>query len=212
MDQYYTNYKSATDFFTLEDFIFNCGAVLEQFYLEAYAIERATIRQDKQDEVVSFSHDWLIEKILDVKPVDGVLTAMMDFGILSFPYDAQNTGLQEVLPSGIGGIELERSNLTEIWQYKLLPRTNRIFWRVIRNRIEFFNHGVCRLSNVRVVYVPAISPEMEVPESLVEMAITKAVTRMKELGKDAVVKKSLDGNQNKTLATEIDTTALGKNG
>jgi len=204
MDQFFQNFKSASEFFVLDDFIFNCAAALGEFYLQAFEAQRGELRQEKQDEVVAFSHDWLSEGVLKVKDLE----AAIDFDFMSFPNDKQDSGIQEVFSVKPANVDLERSNLTEIWQYKFLPLTNRIFWRIDRKKIKFFNKGEGNISEVRVLYVPARSNTMEVPQSLVQYAIDTTVMKMKEKAQAVVVKKSLDGNQNKVLQTEIDPESL----
>lgn len=204
MDEFYQNYRSGSDFFTLKDFIFNCQAQIAAAFQQGFETERAKLRQEKQDAVVSFSHDWLNEQVLKVEHKSHETFAELTQHPMSFVYDKQDTGIQEVFPVDPRGVELERSNLTEIWQYKYLPATNRIFWRVDRGKLKFFNKGICSIDRVRVLYVPSVSEAMDVPDGIIDLAVTNTVAKMKQLAQGVVIKKSLDGNDNKTLETEID--------
>jgi hypothetical protein len=56
--------------------------------------------------------------------------------------------------------------------------------------------------------VPAISDDMMVPDALVDLAVVQTVARMKQIAEGVVVKKTLDGNDNKVLQTEINSAAL----
>lgn len=206
MDQYYAQFKSANDFFGLEDFIFACGACLGEYYLQNFEAMRTLLRAEKKDEVVGFSHDWLAEKYLKVENDKGILFSTIDFDFMSFPYDKQDTGIQNIFSTN--GVELERINVDSFWMFKLLPATNRVFWWIEKGRIRYYKKGDCSINQIKVTYVPGINNEMEVPDSLVEYAIKSSVTRIKDLVQGNVVKKSLDQNQNKVLQTEIDPSAL----
>lgn len=203
-DQYYQNYRSNTDFFELKDFIFHCGATIADTYRQGFDIKYQEIRQDKQDEVVSFSHDWLSEQFLPVVRKKNEIYAVLGEMPMSFPFDQQDSGIQEVFSQEPFGTTLERSNITEIWQQKYYPATSHVFWWVDQNKIRFYNKGICNVERIRVLYVPTISANMQVPDGVIEIAVINTVVKMKEIAKGIVIKKSLDQNDNKILQTEID--------
>lgn len=205
MDEYYLNYKSETDFFTLQDFIFHCGATLTGAFQQGFDAMRAELRAEKQDEVVAFSHNWLSQTdVLQVQRQNNQVFVELDQPVMSFLTDAQNTGIQEIIPIAPTDVELERSNISQIWQFKLLPATNRIFWYPVGNKINFFNKGDCHIQQLQVLYIPGISDTMLVPGGLVNYAISTTLAVMKQLNEGTVVKKSLDLNQNKIINTEVD--------
>lgn len=203
MDQFYQNYRSNTDFFELKDFIFHCGSTLAAAFQQGYTEKYAEMRADRQEEVISFSHDWLAEQDLKVDRNAREPFVKLIQHPMSFPFDQQDTGIQEVFALSPWGTELERSSITEVWQQKYYPATNRIFWWLDRDKIRFYNKGGCNIETVRVLYVPQISEDMQVPDALVDMAVVQTVARMKQIAEGVVIKKSLDGNDNKILQTEL---------
>lgn len=204
MDQFYQNYRGASDFFTLPDFKFNCMATIAGAFKAEFDVKYSELRQERQDEIVAFSHDWLSEQVLKVEYQSHDTFAVLKQHPMSFPYDKQDTGIQEVFSAQPVGTVLERSNLTEVWMYRYLPATNRIFWWVDRGKIRFFNKGTCVVNEVRVLYVPTVCENMDVPDGVIDLAVTGTVAKMKQLEQGVVIKKSLDQNDNKTLETEID--------
>lgn len=204
MDEFYQNYRSGSDFFTLSDFSFHCMSTIAAAFKAEFEQRRAELRQDRQDEIVSFSHDWLSEQILTVEHKSREIFAVLEQRPMSFPFDMQDTGIQEVLPLSPFGTILERSSITEIWQFRYLPATDRIFWYLDRGKLKFFNKGSCTINEIRVLYVPTICETMDVPDGIIDVAVSGTVAKMKQLAQGVVIKKSLDENDNKTLETEID--------
>lgn len=204
MDQFYQNYRGGTDFFELKDFVFYCGTTIAGAFQEGYSEKYAELRQEGGEEVVSFSHDWLLEQVLEVKKEKRETYAQLKQRPMSFPFDKSDIGAQEVFSVDPYGTTLERSNITEIWQQKYYPATDRIFWWVDRDKIRFFNKGECNINVIRLLYVPEISSNMDVPDALVPLAVMETVARMRQIEKGVVIKKSLDQNDNKILQTEID--------
>lgn len=208
-DSWYQNYKSNSEFFGIEDFVFHVGATVADAFQQEYRAQYAELRQQKSDSVVIFDPSWLNEQILPVENKDGELSATLKFSILNFAYDQQTVGVQSVFSTKPNpGRELERSSVNETWMYPYLPVTDRIFYRVDRDKIKVFKGGLCNVNEIRVLYVPAIGEDMIVPDGLVDYAITNTVIKMKQLKDGVLVKKSLDGNVNKIPETEIDKLAL----
>lgn len=209
MDLFYTDFKSNTDFFDLSDFILYSGNTLTGYYLSEYRQMKAEMRADRQEEVVAFSEGVLSEQVLEVKNIDGVLTSELECPVMSFPYDEQSTGIQQVLPTRSRDCQnLERSNINQIWQFKHLPITDRIFWYADGNEIKYFVNAIEPLNKVRVLYVPLVNKNMSVPSSLIDFVTTNTVMKMKQIAAGVVVRESLSGNQNKTLETEINKSDL----
>lgn len=208
MDQFYQNYRSGTDFFELKDFVFHCGASLGAAFQAGYDQKYAELRQENMEEVVSFSHDWLLDQYLKVEHKGKETFAVLKQQPFSFPYDKQDCGVQELFSVEPYGTVLERSNITEVWQQPYYPATSHIFWWVDRTKIRFFNKGGCTVNEVRLLYVPTICDTMQVPDALVEMTVIDTVARIKQLAQGVVIKKSLDQNDNKVLQTELDAKQL----
>ena len=210
MDNYYQQFKNDnTDFFSLEDFIQYCGnsvaAIYNTFYLEQYK----EIRGDKKDEVVTFDIGWLDEMMLDVKETDGRLFSKFSKSIFTFPFDRSNTGLQNVfIVNPNDRCECERSNINNIWQLEYIPQTNKIFFYVDKGGLGFVNKGMCNVKKVRVLYVPSVYADMNVPDGIIEMVVQKTVLSMRQMADKHIVKKSLDGNDNQIIESEINKLSL----
>ncbi len=206
MDDYYSNYKQDSQFFELSDFIFAAGATLGDYYKNEFLAKYNEIRQEKSEEIVTFSPDILIDKVVDVK--DGI--AKFGESYMSFLYDRNSVGIQiiqVVKPEG-DCVDLERSNLAQLWQLKLLPATNTIFWIVERGNIRFYNKGEFNVQKVRVFYVPGIGENTLVPDSLVDWVVSNTVVKKKQINQGNVVKKAINENPNMVLESEIDKTQL----
>jgi hypothetical protein len=205
MDAYYQQYRAASEFFDLEDFVFHIGATVADAFQQEYRTQYAELKQEKSDSVVAFDPSWLNEQILNVENKDGELVAILTNPVLNFAYDQSTVGIQNVFSVKPNpGVELERSTVNETWQYKYLPKTDRIFFRPERDKIKFFKNGNGNVNKIRVLYVPAIGENMEIPDGLVDYSIKTTVIKIRSLGDKNIVKKSLDGNQNKLIETEAD--------
>lgn len=212
MDLYYQNYKTPTDFFSLEDFQFHIGAAATSFYDQLYRLEYARMKSEGETgEVVSFSNDFLSSQILKVQKDENEYFSNLIFDVLSFTYDQSNVGIQNVFvtiprPS----YELERSDIDEFWQFAYLPQTNRIFWALDGERIRYRTVGKCNIQEVRVVYVPSIDGtdgEVEMPDGIVDNVINSCLQKMRAMA-GRPVKMSLDGNMNETIQTEMNPKAI----
>lgn len=208
MDLFYSEYKGDDDFFNIDDFVLNCGNTLSDLYLQEYRIQYQQIRQEKRDEVVAFSSEWLFSEVLDVKLIEGEYTSILSQRVMSFPYDSQNVGLQEVIGIVPRGTCLERSNLTEVWQYKYLPQSGNIFYRLKKDKILFFKNGACNINKIEAFYVPSPAADSEVPDGVINYVVNTTVSVMKQILAGVVVDKSNDDNPNKILQSEINKTSL----
>lgn len=206
-DLYYGNFRSNTDFFQLQDFVFHCGNAITALYQAEFREKYQELRSERKEEVVGFSTDWLNESDVKITLKDGKTYADIDFNVMSFPYDKQNSGYQNVFIIKQGKwITAKRSSINEIWQYQFLPNTDDIFFYPTKGKLNFFNKGILSLSqaDVKVFYVPSVSDDMLVPDGIIETVIVNTVAMMKQIQNGNVIKKSIDGNQNKTLQTEVD--------
>lgn len=210
MDQDIRNFRSETDFFTLEDYIFHCGASLGEFYRQEFLNKYAELRQEKKDELVSLDPEILNEAVLKVEKKDGRWFATLPEDVFSFPFERSSSGYQHIeATKPAGACSLERMNIAEKWQFEHYPYTETIFWYPRgRREINFITKGYGNLAEVSVLYAPAISDTMLVPDALVKMVITDAVSTMKGLGQGTVVKTVSDLNSNKIIQTEINKAAL----
>lgn len=209
MDSYLQNYRTGSDFFTLYDFTLRAATTITDIYQKYYDQQYAMLRADRQQEVVAFPSEMLLDQVLEVEKVDEEYIAKLQFPFMGFMGDNNTCGVQEIIPIKPATVELERSSISEPWQYKLLPFTGRIFWRAQREAIKFFKKGFCNISIVKVLYVPAIMDvhgtlldDALIPDGLVDQAIVQTVAKMKGIAQGTVVKELNDGQSNKILENE----------
>lgn len=208
MDQFFQSYKSSSQFFDIDDFVFYTGATIADIYRQEAQAKYTELRSLRQEEVVSFPADWLLEQRLKIARKDNETYAELVEPVMGFSWDNQVIGVQDIIPIKPIDAIFERTTQDAAWQSRHLPFTNRVFWYVKRNRIVFQNKGGCNINEVSVLYIPAINDSMLVPESIVDMAITQTVMKMKQVAQGAVVKKSTDGNQNMVMEGEINKQSL----
>lgn len=202
-DAWYQDYKSDFQFFTLDDFINNCGNTIAGIYQRFYDQQYAMLRQERKDEVVTFDVGMLSEQILKVTNVNGILSADILQPIMTFMSDQSSTGIQLVYDDK-NRQQIERTTFSEAWQLEYAPKVNKIFFYPQVNKLSFINKGDCTIQEVRVLYVPAMFDEAVVADTVADEAIQKTILEMKQLADKNVVKKSLDNNENAILQSEID--------
>ena len=204
MDQFYKQFKTNSDFFGLDDFVARVGGVVADFYFQLYREKYAEIRADGNSsaEVVQFDPLHLNEQILEV---DKKGFAEYKYPVMSFVYDQQSVGVQEVLDDKTGEEVFRRTSKIK---KSLLPHTDRAYYRVKKKGLEIITDG-CKVERVAVAYIPAVSNEVdwEVPDVLVENTIIRVVASMRELD-PGLVKKTNDQNQNMAPETEINKNSL----
>ena len=209
MDSFYQSYKSSSQFFDLDDFVFYTGATIADIYQQEAKLRYAELRALKQEDVVSFPADWLLEQQLKVTRKNNETYVELEQPVMGFSFDHQVLGIQDVLPIKPVNAIFERTSQAAAWQSRLLPYTHRTFWYAVNNKIHFFNKSGCNISEVRVLYVPAIGDDMLVPDGIMKMAIDQTVATMKQLSQGTVEKKGMDNQgTNKTIETEMNKMAL----
>jgi len=210
MDGYFQNFRDNSSFFVLEDFMLRAATIIAEFYQKSYDAQYAMNRADKSDEVISFSSDILSEQDLKVERKDQEVFSTLAFPVMAFIHDKQSTGAQELIPVNPYNAQLERSNITEVWQYKLMPLTERIFWRLQGDKIKYFKNGFANINEVKLLYVPAVldksgnvQADALIADGVAEMAINSTIMKMKGEKDGVVVKKLNDENDNKVLQNEV---------
>lgn len=208
MDSYFQDFRAASSFFTLPDFVYHTGATIAGAYQQEYQRQYAENRQEQKEELVSFDPSWLNEQVLKVESKNGELIATLAEPIMSFLYDRCTAGIQFVFATKPRPeFELERLSLEEKWQAAYIPFSNRVYFVPQRDKIMLVKKGNCNVAEIRVLFIPAISNTLIVPDGLIEYAITNTVQRMKAYKDGVVVKKSLDGQQNMAFQTEMNPNA-----
>lgn len=206
-DLWYQQFKSDFQFWELQDFIDNAGNTIAGIYQQYYQAQYKDLRGEKKDEVVTFDTGMLSEQVLDVENKEGVLSAKIIHPVMTFMYDSNNTGIQVVMDE-LNKTELERTTITELWQLRYMPKTNRIFFYGDINKINFVNKGDCNLKKVRVLFVPQMHPDAVVADTIVDDAVQQTILQMKQLADKVVVKKTLDNNDNLIINAEMDKAQL----
>lgn len=200
MDLYYQDFKSDSDFFSLDDFIDFCGNAVTDYYQQEFLSQYRELKAEKKDEIVSFPDSCLAIDTLEVKD----LKAKLKNPFAAFPRDNQNTGIQNVFITEPTMSIAERGNIDTIWQFAYLPSTNRIFFRVEGDTLIFYKKGSANVKEVQIYYVPTANKDMLVPDGIIEYVVMNVPAKMKQVAQGTIVKKSGDGNPNKVLETEID--------
>lgn len=219
MDQFFQQYKGENDFFDLEDFISMCGNTVSALYLTYYQQQYAQLRQDRNMEGISFDAGWLLSQEVAVENKDGYLFATLEKSVMTFPYDNNSCGVQNVfIIEPFSNDELERTTISGLWQLKYIPKTNRIFFYsdvpatgcVTISKLGFVNKGNCNIKKIRVLYVPSMNSDANVPDGLIADAVIKTVLAMKQISTGSVIDETENQNSNKILQTEIDKNTLTK--
>jgi hypothetical protein len=209
MDLYYQSYKSSSQFFDLDDFVFYTGSTIADIFQQEARVKYAELRALKEESVVCFPADWLLQQTLKVQRKNNEIYVDLELPVMGFSYDNQVIGIQDILPVKPKDATFERTTLAAAWQIKLAPYVNRTFWYAVKDRVIFQNKALCNIVEVNVLYVPAIGSDMLVPDGIIKMAVDQTVATMRQLGQSVVEKKGIDGQgQNKTIETEMNKLAL----
>lgn len=208
-DDFEQNYANGTSFFTLSDYVIRAGNVAADFYRNQWKAMYDELRQESRDEVVGFDPSVLSEQLVKVKREGGEFIGDLERPAMSLPYDKQSSGFSNIFDVK-SGVELERSNVNETWQYQYQPYTNRLFYRIDRNKIKIFTKGAANVQEVRVLYVPSISigdGEAELPNGMVNYVIMTTVSQMRALA-DRPIKMAIDQNPNQKFETEFNSQSI----
>lgn len=212
MDDFNQNYSDGTSFFLIEDFIYRIGNIAADMYRTLWRQMYDEIRQERRDEVVGFEPSVLSEQVVKVKKEGMEWVGEIEKPAMSLPYDKQSSGFNNVFDAKTG-IELERSNINETWQYQYLPYSNRLFYRIDKNRLKIFTKGSANIQEARMLYVPSISigdGDAELPDGMVNYVITNTVGYMRAMQQGKIIKKSLDGQENMIMESEINKESVTK--
>ena len=209
-DLYNQSFRTdTTTFFLLEDFIFYVGNTISQMYDALYQRQYNENRADKKDELVSFDSTVLSEQILEVENKDGRLFAKYKQPVMSFAYDNNTIGVQDIYPiKPQGNYQFERTTSSGMWQLEYVPYVDKIFFYGNSEGIVFKIKGACNIKTIAVHYVPSMYPEAIIPDGMIQPAILATVMAMKQVAAGVISKETLDGNYNKIIQTELNKTAL----
>lgn len=210
MDLYYTNYKSNSEYFDLEDFVAHCGGVLGAAYEQEYQRARAEMRQEKRDEIVALDASILIPEVGEVKEDDQGLYTILGTQPMAFPFDNQGIGVQDVdFVKPKSGIKFERTTAAGKYALDYIPTCMVIWFYVSGNKIRFVNKTNTKFDKIVALIAPSVnSPKLLVPDGIVEYVITTAAMTIKQGASGTIVKKASDSNPNKIIQTEADLSSL----
>ena len=197
---YFQDYKSSAEFFELSDFVFFVGSS----YAEMLAAEFDKARAEAGNDVVEFAGDLVSVKEIETKKDSRGFYAELPESIMSFPYDARNSGIQNILPAREKAFEYIRSTTSQAWMDNLMPATNKVFWSLMGNRIDLFSNLRTPPEYSTIIYVPAISNTVIIADGRVNTIIKSTISMLRESAKNFIIKENNDGNLNKTERSESD--------
>jgi len=209
MDLYYEDYASNTDFYDINDFIFQTGSAYAALLQAEYNQHRAEMRADRQEGYATFSHDWLQTQTIQItRSKEEGDYYLLKQKPMSFPFDMWDIGIQNVFPVGARFTkELIRDSIDKSWQDDLLPNTKNVFWSLIQDRIIVKCNSVMVSPPpfIRIIYVPDVSPDLEIPASRNAIITTTVISMMRKIVDEGhLVKTTNNQNKNTLPVTEND--------
>ncbi len=205
IDLFYQDYKSTSQFWDLEDGIYFAGVAYGDLLGQEYKAEYNQMLALREEGIVQFSHDWLqVEELKLKNGDDGPYIELANLP-MSFPYDKQDVGIQNIFVTGskFSG-EIVRSTIASMWQDKYLPNTTTIFWALLQNKIYFKSTQAAPPSAFKVVYVPEVNDNLKIPNSRENLIVQMAVQLMLKAKEGNLVKETNDQNKNVAPVTELD--------
>lgn len=205
MNLYFEDFANGAEFFDIDDFVRYTGIAYADLIGQEYLVMYNQNRQDGNMDIIEFSHDWLKTEV--VKKQSGVEGFFIELSqpIMSFPFDRKDSGIQNIFP--VGGKfkgEFIRSSISEIWKDQYLPLTQHVYWALLENKIYLSSNLVDPPLEMRVVYVPEASENLNIPSSRQQSVIKNTIQLMREAAKGYVVKENNNQNLNPIIQTETD--------
>lgn len=205
MNLYFQDYANGAEFFDIDDFISYTGMSYADLLGQEYQIMYNQMRQDGEANIVEFSHDWLKQEVLERQKGDEGYFIELSQGVMSFPYDKRDVGVQNIFPvKNEFKSELIRSSISEIWMDEYLPLSNKVFWALLGNKIYLSSKLAEPPLKVRVVYVPSVSEDLDIPASRQKMVMDNTIKMMRESARGFLVKETNNQNLNEAPQTELD--------
>lgn len=203
MNLYFEDYANGAEFFDLYDFInytsISYADLLGQEYITMYNQMRA----DADYNVIEFSHDWLKTEVVKRGKGEEGWFAELSQPVMSFPFDKSDIGIQNIFPLASNfKFELIRSSISQAWQDEYLPLTCKVFWSLLGQTIYLSGSIKEPPPQLRVVYIPAASPDLDIPASRQKMVIQNTIQLMREAARGYLVKETNNQNLNPLPVTE----------
>lgn len=205
LDLFYQDYKGTTQFWDVSDATYFAGVAYADLLSQEYMLVYKSMKQDGDEDIVTFSHDWLATEIAKVQQDGDGYYIELENSPMSFPYDKQDVGIQNVFP--VGGKfkgELIRNSINKIWVDDYLPITNKIFWALLKNRLILKGVGKTPPSSLKVVYVPCVNDNLLIPDTRQNNVVQMTLKLMMEAKTGNIVKETNDQNKNTAPQTEFD--------
>ncbi len=203
MNLYFEDYANGAEFFDIDDFVQYTGMAYADLLGQEYIGMYNQMRQDGDNSVIEFSHDWLkTEVVKREKDNEGYFVNLLE-PIMSFPYDKRDVGLQNIFPVGtqFKG-ELIRSSISESWLDEYIPLSCKVYWSLLGKKIYLSTTMGEPPASLRVVYVPSLSDSLEIPASRQKMVIDNTIKMMREAARGFLVKETNNQNLNELPITD----------
>ncbi len=202
MDAYFQDYAPADGFFRIEDFADWLGKAYGKYADEtAKEIYKNTL-QEMGIGQITFSQDWWVKKVLDVKEE----AAPLEFKYMGFTYDMQQSGIQEIMPIGNHSCgSFMRTTLTDLWILGNMSRNNIVWWYTDFDKIKFKTSANLP-KQIAVYYIPSPDDdEFKIPPSKAFEIATLAFNFMVAAKKETqFVDDTNNANKNILPQTETD--------
>lgn len=205
LNLFYGDYANGAEFLDADDFIYYAGLSYTDLLGQEYQIMYNQMRADGDENVIEFSHDWLKTEVIKREKDNEGYYVKLSEQVCSFPYDKRDVGIQNVFP--VGGKfknEVIRSSISSIWQDSYLPLTKNVFWGLLEDRIYFSSNLVDPAPEYRIVYVPGVSDNLQIPASRQKMVIDNTIKLVKESLRGTIIKETNNQNLNVAPVTEAD--------
>jgi hypothetical protein len=213
MDLYYRDYKSDDAFLDVEHFERLCTAAYNHLVYEEYRENKILNTRLMGFSAVSLSQDWLRRETFKVQE-DAERKEMyveLPGKPFSFPFDTMASGIQHVRPLGSPCTDFIRvSPEDEFHMCAVMPRTRKVFWFGLGDRIVIKNYAHCKLKEVEVAYVPKLTddPESQISDAKEMAVITTALNLALAARNGNVIDTTNNSNPNTLPQTETDLSAL----
>lgn len=204
MDLFYKNYKTSTDFFELEHFIFCNRAVYGKLIETESDKSRQLMKAETGYFCIDLSQDWLITEEIDVKKVGKWDVAILTQMPFPFPYDKMTYAVQSINSEECSG-DFVRISPDDLWTIKHLPKTNKIFFYILRDEVRIVN-SICTPKKIEVNYAPSLTGDPDTtyfPIGKQLDVITMSVQIMKSITDNKIIDKTIDQNPNTIIQNEV---------
>lgn len=198
LDAFYQDFKTANEFFTKEHFVRYCilaDAKLKQDEYALQVINNIRLRRYNAPVVLN-SDNYYTAKDIEVKDDK----ALLPLSIMSFPGIGDTLSVSRVVPEG-NCQNLMRVTQAQRWQ--ICDDKSMVYWIPACDGIEFVNKKNCSFKKVDVTYIPQLTSDATIQDSRAWVIVNMVSGFLKAMKDGIVIDKSNDGNNNKTLQTEM---------